>query len=149
MKAIKTDELELESLGIRKKSLQEKISILQEEANELSQKERMLNNLEREGEMLKANYILYASKAEDARIYSERKNRDLANVTIADSATIPSKPAFPKKSLMAAISVIVGLFAALGTPFLLESLDHRIKTSHEAEELLSLPVICSFHEMKT
>jgi succinoglycan biosynthesis transport protein ExoP len=143
-KAIKTDELELESLRIRKISLQAKIDQLQREANELSQKENVLKNLEREVKIYNDNYLLYASKAEDANIFSERKKHHLANVTIADRATVPIKPISPKRALMAIFSVILGLFAAVGTPFFLEHFDHSIKTAQQAETNLSIPVICSF-----
>ncbi len=47
---------------------------------------------------------------------------------------------------MLIISVFVGFFAALGTPFLLEFLDHRLKSPDEVEDLLSLPVISFFTE---
>jgi uncharacterized protein involved in exopolysaccharide biosynthesis len=148
VKAIKTDEFELENLKIKQASLQKKIETLQQDAISLNQKERMLNNLERELELHKNNYILYANKTEDARIYSERKKRNLANVSIANKASVPVKPVFPNKFLMLFISVFVGFFAALGTPFILEFLDHRIKTSHDVEYHLSLPVICALSETK-
>ncbi|BBO68085.1 hypothetical protein DSCA_20150 [Desulfosarcina alkanivorans] len=143
-KAIKTDELELESLRIRKSSLQAKIEQLQREANDLSQKESVLRNLEREVKIYNDNFLLYASKAEDANIYSERKKHHLANVTIADEATLPVEPISPKRPLMAVSSIILGLFAALGTPFFLEHFDHTIKTTTQAENNLSIPVICAF-----
>jgi uncharacterized protein involved in exopolysaccharide biosynthesis len=149
LKAIQTDELELESLQIRKNSLENKIRNLMTEANNLSQKENELKNLEREVNLFHDNYILYASKAEDARIYNERKKRHLANVNIADRANIPLKPAFPKKILLILSALLIGLFAALGLPFVLNLLDQRIKTANEAEELLSLPVICSFPDVKS
>jgi len=148
IKAVKTDELEIAAILEKKRSLQGKIATLQEEANKLGQKEMTLQALKREIELNRKNYMLYASKTQDERIYQERKKRDLANVSIAGSATVPVKPAFPNRLLMLIISMFVGLFAALGIPFVLEFLDHRIKTYQEAEDLLSLRVITAIPETK-
>jgi uncharacterized protein involved in exopolysaccharide biosynthesis len=148
IKSIKTDELELKILLTKQKSLKNKIDGLQGEADSLNQKERILKELEREVELFRNNYMLYASKTEEARIYSEREKLDLANVSIADKADMPVTPAFPNRILMLVISVIVGFFAALGIPFLLEFLDHRLKSPDEVEALLSLPVVCAFPEIR-
>jgi uncharacterized protein involved in exopolysaccharide biosynthesis len=147
-KAIKTDQLELESLAIKKKSLQKKINDLNAEAANLNQKEKTLKDLKRQIALYNKSYLLYASKTEDARIYSERKKRDLANVSIASTANIPVKPAFPNRLLMLIISVFVGFFVSLGLPFFLEFLDHRIKTANDVENILSLPVVCSISDVK-
>ena len=148
IKSTKTDELELNILLARQKSLKNKIDRLQVEADSLKQKERILQELEREVELFGNNYMLYASKTEEARIYDEREKLDLANVSIADKANVPVKPVFPNRILLLVISVFVGFFAALGTPFVLEFFDHRLKSSEEVECLLSLPVVCAFPEIR-
>ena len=148
-KAIRTDELELETLAAKKKSLQKKITQVNFEAQQLKLREKELRDLERHIDLYSKNYLLYTEKTEDARIYSERKKRDLANVSIVSEASRPVKPIFPRKLLMLQISLLVGFFAAIATPFLLEFIDHRIKTPYEAEKLLSTPVICSIPDLKT
>jgi capsular polysaccharide biosynthesis protein len=49
---------------------------------------------------------------------------------------------------MVLVSLFIGIFGALGIPFILEFLDHRIKTSDEVQTFLSLPVICTLPEVK-
>ena len=147
-KAVRTEELELNVLKVKQNSLSQKITLTQKEADNLIQKERYLNDLQRQVELLQENYMLYASKTEDARIYSERNKRNLASVSIAESASIPTKPFAPKKRLMLLVSLFAGIFGALGIPFILEFLDHRIKTSDEVQTFLSLPVICTLPEVK-
>jgi len=148
LKAIKTDQLELNALAARKKSIQQKIHQLTLEANDFNQKARTLRDLQRQIQLYNTNYMLYASKTEDARIIADRNKRDLANVSLASKASLPVKPVFPNRILMLAISVIIGLFAAVGTPFLLEFIDHRVKTPNDIEKLLDLPVVCSLPEAK-
>ena len=148
LRAIKTDELELASLGMKKQSLQEKIFQLEAMANKLQENEQRLQELKRNVDLNKNNYILYASKTEDSRVYSEQRNRDLANVTIADHPKASSNPVWPNKMLLLFISIYLGLLAAFFTPFIFETLDHRLKTADDVEVLLSLPVISSFSEIK-
>ncbi len=143
-KAINTDRLELESLQAKKESLQKRINRLKQEAIDLDQKEKELKAVERQVKLYKNNYMLYASKTEDARIYAERAKRNLANISIADRAHIPEKPDYPNRLLFLFLSVFFGLFIAICLPFVLESFDHRLKTPNDVEALLSLPVICSF-----
>jgi uncharacterized protein involved in exopolysaccharide biosynthesis len=140
-KAIATEQLELNSLNAKRASLSRKINELQQSANEINQKEKALKELEREVTLLQENYMLYAAKKENALIFSDRKKRNLANVSIADRAEVPSKPFSPKRVLFLMVSIFIGFFAALGTPFILEFIDHRIKFTHDIEEMLSLPVI--------
>ena len=146
-KALITDELELESLRMKMLSLQEKIDELQHEASELNQKEKKLEELKRLVKLHKDNYMLYAAKTEDARIYSDRTKRNLANVSIADRAAIPVSPVFPNRLFMLILAIFFGTFAASCTPFVLESLDNKLKTAEDVEKLLSLPVISNFPEV--
>lgn len=145
-RAIKTDQLELASLKSKMKTLHTKIAELKKKAIDLDQQERKLRELQRQVELYRKNYMLYASKTEDARIYTERAKRNLANVSIADRASVPSQPVFPRRILMFFVSTFFGLIAALALPFTLEALDRKLKTASDAEELLGLPVICSFPE---
>ncbi|MCK5503899.1 MAG: GumC family protein [Thermodesulfovibrionia bacterium] len=146
-KALMTDELELESLRMKKLSLQGKITELRQEASELNQRERKLQELRRVVALHKDNYMLYAAKTEDAKIYSERTRRNLANVSIADRADVPVSPAFPNRLLMLILAILFGASASICAPFILESLDNKLKTVEEVEKLLSLPVVCNFPEV--
>ncbi len=147
-KAIRTEELELNILKARQGSLEQKIALTQKEADTLVQKEMALNDLTRQVQLLQENYMLYASKTEDARIFSESKKRNLANVSIAENASTPTEPSFPPKKLILMASLLVAIFASLGIPFILEFLDHRIKTADDIQTFLSLPVICVLPEVK-
>jgi uncharacterized protein involved in exopolysaccharide biosynthesis len=147
-KAIATEELELDLLKVKHASLSRKIDAIRLVADDTRYKEKTLNEFEREVALLHKNYMLYASKKEDALIFSDRKRRNLANVSIADRAKIPPKPSFPKRVLFLIISFILGLFAAIGLPFILEFIDHRIKCPQDVEGILSLPVITSVPAQK-
>lgn len=140
-KAIETEELELENLINKSASLEKNIKEMQILANDINQKAKALNEMERNIEFLKNNYLLYTSKAQDALIFTERKQRNFANISIADIAKPSELPIFPNRLLFILLGIFVGNFAAVSMPFILEFVDHRIKHVHDVEELLSLPVI--------
>jgi capsular polysaccharide biosynthesis protein len=48
---------------------------------------------------------------------------------------------------MLVLSLFFGIFAALVAPFILESVDNKIKTADDVEAILNLPVISSFSEV--
>ena len=146
-KAIKTDELELESKKIQIEALKNKINFLKNEANEFSQREKKHKELERHVKLYRDSYLLYTTKTENAIIDSKKQERNLANVTIAAEPTIPERPAFPNKLLMLVLSIFFGSFAALCTPFIIESIDTKIKTVDDVEVMLKLPVISSYRDV--
>ena len=65
------------------------------------------------------------------------------NVNILSPAVLAENPSpvKPNKMLNIAIGAVVGLMIGVGLAFLLEYLDTTIKTEHDVEELLHLPII--------
>jgi len=78
---------------------------------------------------------------------SEKAKRNIANVSIASAPTVSGKPVFPNRIAMLFVSIFLGTFMAMATPFLLESMDNKLKTVDDVEALLKLPVICSFSNL--
>jgi len=147
--AITTEVLELAILKKKRTASKERVTMVQNSTDEINQKEKGLKELQREVYLLQKNYMLYASKAEDAIIFSERKKRNLDNISIADRAEPPREKSFPNRLLFLVLSVFMGVFSATIMPFILESLDHKIKFPQDVEELLSLPVITSIPIIKS
>ncbi|QTC40455.1 capsular biosynthesis protein [Bacillus sp. V3] len=72
------------------------------------------------------------------------------NVSILAKAETGQKqsPIKPKPYLNIAIATVVGLMLGVGLAFLLEFLDNTIKTEHEVEKLLDLPVLGSIAKIE-
>jgi capsular polysaccharide biosynthesis protein len=98
-------------------------------------------------QIAKDNYLLYGTKTEDSRLYVKRNKSNLSNVVIAESAVTPLKQKSPNNLLAFVVSIILGLFAAFILPFLLETIDHNLKTADDIENILSLPVVCTYNEL--
>ena len=142
-KAIQTEELELGRLKARRDALAGQLVQRQKASNEISQQKKHFNELHRQVELYEKNFMLYSSKKEDALIYSDITHRNLANISISNKAQVPSTVFFPNRLLFLIISVVVGGVAFLGTPFLLEFMDHRLKFANDVEKYLGVPVISS------
>ena len=147
-KITKSNKLELKSMGVRIASLQNKIDQIKKQASELKEKERTYTELKRQVDFHKQNYLLYATKTEKSRVYEEKKHRNISNVAIVDSPSLPVLPVSPKKILLLILSFFFGSIAALCLPFILESFDSKLKTVDDVEILLDLPVISSFSKVK-
>ncbi|WP_148630508.1 YveK family protein [Bacillus sp. E214] len=65
------------------------------------------------------------------------------NVSILAKATVSDNdsPIKPQPLLNIAIAMVVGLMVGVGLAFLMEHLDHTIKTEQDIERILDLPVI--------
>lgn len=148
-RALETDKLEFEALTVKKKSLQKKLADIYAQAGVLKENARTLQELKREVEYHKQNYMIYASKRENSRLYSEKKKRNLTNITVVDQPSIPVQPFSPQKMRLLLLSVFLGFISALMLPFILESVDQKLKSTDDIEILLELPVIASFSKVKS
>lgn len=63
------------------------------------------------------------------------------NIQVIDAAKIPVSPIKPKPYLNIAIAFMLSLMVGVGVCFLLEYLDHTIKSPQDVEKYLELPVI--------
>jgi capsular polysaccharide biosynthesis protein len=71
------------------------------------------------------------------------------NVSILSQAELSDNPSpvKPNPLLNMAIAFVVGLMTGVGVAFLLEYLDNTIKTEHDIEQLLELPVLGAITEI--
>ncbi len=146
--ALYTDQLELESTAVRIESLKAKIAELRADVNELNQKGRTFDELSRKVEIYKNNFELYEGKTEDAKVLNRKSKRKLANVCVSSDPTLLEQPIAPKRLTLLMLALGAGFVAAVFLPFVLESIDNKLKSADDVQVLIDLPVICSFNEIK-
>lgn len=147
LRASKTDTLELETLRTRREALAKQIEILRAKNKDFEAKQQELNSLELDVDIAKQNYLLYGTKTENSRLYAKRNESNLSSVVIAEPGLRPVEAKYPNKLLAFQVAVILGLLAAFILPFLLETLDHKLKTADDVEATLTIPVVCSYREL--
>ena len=147
LSARRSDDIELKTLQIKKDQIAKKIRELKLQSAEFQQKRESLRAVELEVQIARDNFLKYGSKREDSRLFTKRNESNLSNVVIVEPPTIPTKPDSPNKLLAFQVAVLLGLFAAFVLPFILETVDHKLKTADDIERVVSLPVICSYNEI--
>ena len=66
-----------------------------------------------------------------------------ADISIVSRGMIPARPAFPKKSIVLPLGLLVSVFGGLVLVFVLESFDDSIRTSEEVEAASYVPALAT------
>ncbi|HTV62237.1 MAG TPA: Wzz/FepE/Etk N-terminal domain-containing protein [Verrucomicrobiae bacterium] len=135
-------------------SLQAKISVLkqelaglQAEAFKVDTAETKIADLQRQKEMLEANYQYFATSLEQAQINETLGPGRVSNISPIEEPTPPSKDNTSRVKTMAAM-IGGGIGAGLAWAFLIEFyLDTSVRRSKEIETRLKLPLLISIPDI--
>ena len=110
----------------------------------LNDNESSVHGLQRERDLLEADYVKYVARLEEARISVALEKEKISNVNVIQSPTHPLEANQTRKSMLRIISLLLGLGGCLGIAFVSESLDDTIRQPQELERskirpLASLP----------
>ena len=98
--------------------------------------------LERDAKTAEANYLLYQSKREQARISDELDKKGVANVAIAVPAVVPLLHAYPPSKILLS-GFALAILLALTSAYVAEYLDPSLRTPTEVTESLGIPVLAA------
>jgi len=145
--AANAENMDFQTLRVKRDALENKIEELKLESTNFQIQKETHDALALEVELARNNFLKYGEKKENSRIFAERDASNLSNVIIAEAGTTPSRPKSPNVLLALQVSIILGLFAALILPFILETIDYKLKTADDVENILSVPVVCTYNEV--
>ncbi len=131
----------------RVRKLKEQIGELSQTLHTFTANERKFAELERNVDVLEANYRKYFSNLEQARIDTKMKAQELSNIGIAQPATLNLKPHSPSNLINFGAAVFLGLVGGVGLAVFLEFLklsrvedvDAEVSTSRKV--LARIPVL--------
>ncbi len=99
-------------------------------------------DLVREYQVDDENYRTYLQAVQQARIAGDLNKQGGTTVAVYDPAHMASSaPTKPKKALIIAIGLILGVLFGLSAAFLRESWDERLNTPRQINALLGLPLL--------
>ena len=124
---------QLGELNAVKRSLESRVT-------DLPDTQQAILRLQREVEVKNALYTGLLNKAQELRIV---RAGTLGNVRIIDEAVVPEEPIKPRKRMIAALSLLLGLFAGVVVVFLQRSLRRGVTDSRQLETELGLTVYAS------
>jgi uncharacterized protein involved in exopolysaccharide biosynthesis len=139
----KEQEARLRGLEAKLKNQKLQITAYQEELKTLDGFVKQMNELEREVAINEANYKLYLTKFEEAKISESMDKQKIANVSVIEPAVPIMKPVKPKKRINVMIGGFLGLFAGIGMAFLMEFIHPVFRTREDVDHFLGLTVLAT------
>ncbi len=135
--AVNTLESEYLMAKAKEDSLQQALKQQEQQALEMDSKQPDYNALKRNAEADRQIYDAILTRMKETSVAGKLESN---NIRLVDPVQVPDSPFKPKKVRNFALGVILGLGAALGLSFLMNSFDDRIK-SYEDVESLGLPLL--------
>lgn len=130
-------EVEMKNLQRITNQLSQELKVLQ---SEVGRKKNLLQLAQNEVKRLEVTNSMFRSKIEEANmsqsiIFGEK------NMAVISPATVPSGPVGPNKIKNMSIALVLGLAISIGLAFLLNYIDHTVKTPADVEGIFGLPVL--------
>jgi capsular exopolysaccharide synthesis family protein len=122
------------------KELEKALAEAEARAADLGRKNVQLQLLREEAESIATSYKAIVRRIEEVEMAIAAGDKT-SNIFVIDRALEPALPVRPMKRLNLALGAILGLLAGIGVCFLLEYLDHTVKSKDELERLLPHPVL--------
>ena len=134
---------DLNAQNAKAASLRGQLSQLDGEIASLDMSENKVQNLKREIAINEKNFRTYADKQEEARISEAMNNLKLSNVSVIQSASVPTKPIKPNNKLNVLLGIFLGTICSLTLAYLCESMAQTFSDAESVEAYLELPVLLS------
>ena len=119
------------------------VSTYSKEALLLDQKNLQRGDLLREVKTAEQNYLLYLNKGEQARISDALDKRQILNVAVAETATVPALP-INSPWLLVLAGGILAVMISVGSAFTVDYFDTSFRTPDEVVKYLDVPVLAAF-----
>jgi uncharacterized protein involved in exopolysaccharide biosynthesis len=114
------------------------LSELRHAAQQLVSKEAQAQMLQREKESSDELVATFIKRMKETGLQA---GLDMNNVRVVEAATRPTSPYRPKVLLVQILSVVLGLGLGIGSAFVAESLDNRVRSPEDVERVLGVPII--------
>jgi uncharacterized protein involved in exopolysaccharide biosynthesis len=136
-------EADLKAQEARADSLRTQIGQIDGELRKLDSSEKEFQGLKREIGTNEQNYKNYLEKYEETRINDDLNKRKISNVSILQSAAVPTLPVKRDRQKYVLLSLVLGLGLGFGLAVALESVPQQCTTPLSAEKHLGLPILVS------
>jgi polysaccharide biosynthesis protein PslE len=143
------ENLLLRSIDARLKHQEKESAELLKQLADLNEGEDQLEFIDRERMIAKDNYILYNKRREEARISEELDLRRVSNISVISPPSYSMEPVYPKKLLLMALSVPLGLLIGLALAILIDYLRNIIRVQDDLADIPGLEYLGTFRVPKS
>lgn len=143
-------EVTLTSLRAKKETLSRHLMTYTQELDQLQSYDMELIRLGRQIKLDEESYQLYKRKLEESRIGEMLDTDKVVNVRVVESAIASPLSAGwgARKGLILGVGSLLGLLAGIALAFVLDTLDHSLRTAEHVQRWLGMPVLASIEEAK-
>ena len=138
---IATHQTQLAGLEARSAAVAQQLAEIETGLTQISAKEAMLNELQREVSRLEREYQVYTGRLEDSRISEAMDLAKISNVRVISPPRADPVPVFPPLVWVLVGGTAIGLLGALGVVFLRDTLYPVVRTRRDVEQILGVPVL--------
>ena len=138
----------IQALKQKEAALKETLATSRERLSSLAAVEMKIHRVERQFKLDEENYQLYVRKMEESRISNAMDSEKIANLSVVEPASTPTKPIRPKLLLNMILAAVLGALLSMSVTLLAERLSHTFGKARDVEDLLGLPVLASIREME-
>lgn len=137
-------EVALANVQALEQALREK----EEQIQEINRNEYQLGVLQREVEVNRQLYDLFLTRFKETDASQDIQALQSKIGQVIEPALVASTPYKPRKKLIVAISLVLGLLFSTLLAFLLEYLDNTIKNGEDVEQKLGLPLLGTLPKLR-
>ena len=139
---IKEKEFLIEDLKSQEAGLEHSIKEVAEQLRQTPDILAQIQHVEKEIYYTYSHYDHLLSKMLET-VVSEANDSRVSNAKVISGASVSATRAGQMKSVYVIFSILLGLTLGVGFGFLLENLDHSVKSADDVEDLLGVPVLGS------
>jgi succinoglycan biosynthesis transport protein ExoP len=148
-KDILQNEVAFNSLRVKHDTLLRHLETYTKELDQLQSYDMELNGLQRQIKLDEESFVLYKRKLEESEISTLLDAGKVVNVRVVEPALAGAVPVNQKKkSLVLLLGGVVSLFVGVSCAYLLEYMDHSLRSPEHVTRYLGLRVLASVEEAK-
>lgn len=129
------------ALNAKRATIETQAVQIDKELRNLDLRDKELQQIERDIKNTRQNYETYLGRSEEARISGEMDQQKMVNISVIESASVPTRPVLPRKTLNILLAMVFGAAAGLGLAFLVEYLRSGFLTPESAGRSLGVRVL--------
>jgi len=119
-------------------ALQKRMKQLENQVQDITQKEYQLRVLQRDVETNRQLYDMFLARFKETDV-SQTQQSSVGRVV--DPAVVPIYPSKPRKNMIIALALMVGFVLLVMLAFLLDYLDNTLKGGEDVEQKMGLPLL--------
>ncbi len=132
---------QVSALKASQASVSEQVATTRQQLTDMAGSVVVLDRLQRTVQNAKDAYLSYTRKSEEARAAEALNRSRILNVSVAQPATAPLRPVFPKVPLNTAAGLILGLLLGVAAAYREEENDPKIYSSATISEVAGLETV--------